>query len=415
MTETIDKKYEKILYNVLVKYFNKAKVTNENHIKDYLWRIERLSSPEFQLTEVKTILEELGFDSDEFEKINEEVGEAMRREPQFNDKKAVKTLVPTITLQDLFKEGIQPISWRVENIIPCGGIVIFGGSSGNYKTWLAMDLTMAIVTGTKFLGHFDTVKGTVLYIDEENGRQRIFNRFKQLKYGNALHNEIFDNLHLSISNLIKLNTEDATNLTAIIEYIKPDVVIIDSMVRCMQGDEDKSKDVRRIFDNLKPILTENPDISFLILHHTTKGKNRGMDTLRGSGDFAAFANVILMFTARKNYIHVEVVKNRDMDISEMPAFGIRPETVLEKNLKFKYLEFEDEQTTKNQDCGNDIEQWIEEHKVTSFKSGHESDSFKSMAKLGYSYNTYNDALKLLEKETVIGRPDKTKRGLWEVK
>jgi len=196
----------------------------------------------------------------------------------------------------------------------------------------------------------------------------------------------------------------------LIDEYKPKIIIFDSMVRCMVGEEDKSRDVRKIFDNLKSVLVEHPDICFLILHHTTKGANRrkGIDALRGSGDFAAFADVILMFNQNDGFVEVDVVKNRHIDRALLSGFVIKFETIDEEYLKLNYLEANPDTLSAIEECVSDIKNWYNTEQKVVFRS---RLVLSEMKKLGYAKNCTYSALKVLEKRRDIS---KQKRALWEV-
>src|SRR5262249_53377115 len=59
------------------------------------------------------------------------------------------------------------VSWVVDGMFPAGGLVLWAGESGSYKTWLSLFLAKAIYEGSPFLGR-RTVQRPVLYLDREN-------------------------------------------------------------------------------------------------------------------------------------------------------------------------------------------------------------------------------------------------------
>ena len=220
-------------------------------------------------------------------------------------------------------------------------------------------------------------------------------------------------MFVSIFNNFKLDdTRGIKQLKLLIDIHKPKLIIFDSMVRCMIGEEDKSKDVRVIFDNLKPLLNEYTDICFVMLHHTTKGatKRKGMDALRGSGDFAAFSDIIMMFNATSpGFVDIDIVKNRHIDRALLPGFTIKIETDEEENLKLSYLEQNPDAKNSIDECKADIQDWYSNEKLMQFKS---KQVTRVMIEQGNTKNAVYSALKLLEEGHQIV---KQKRGSWEVK
>jgi len=309
------------------------------------------------------------------------------------------------SLKEYLDNGVKEIEWRVKNILPTRGITFLGGTAGSLKTFTAMVMALSIASGKDFLGEFETKQCNVLLIDEENGITTSINRFSKLKGGmNFEHN--FTNLQISTFNDVKLDTEDFSKLKFLIEKTKPEVVICDSMVRMMSGEEDKSSDVRKVFDNLKSIMKEK-EISFVLLHHTIKGNKQTIHTLRGSGDFAAFADVILMFSNTKSNTDVEVVKNRHIDRMEYPKFSLRLEDKGD-NLVLNYIAQNPDELNAIRECRVDIIEWYVEAKVEEFRSGVVLPKMKA---LGHSKCSFYAALSELEKDKEISKP---KRGIYKV-
>lgn len=303
---------------------------------------------------------------------------------------------PIKDLKSLLAEGIPEIRWRIDKLVPERGITILGGTSGSFKTWFAMNCALSISSGKSFLNTFDTSKTNVLYVDEENGNVTIPYRFGLLKKG-WYDDCDFSNLFVAIFNNFKLDNEEIVlRLKKIIQEKSIKVVVFDSMVRCMEGVEDKAEDVRKVFDNLKQLMKEFNDISFVILHHTTKG-GKGMNALRGSGDFAAFADCVTMFEGTKIGVNIETVKNRHVEREQLPRFSMKVNSTKDSNDKplsvvLTYLE---DQTTSNDviaDCIKDIEEWIGENDLERFQT---KDLHEQMKKLGHKKNAIYTSMRNL--------------------
>ena len=65
-----------------------------------------------------------------------------------------------------------PIKWVVPGYISEGFLVLAGRQKLG-KTWLAIDMALAVATGTTAIGSIICEIGDVLYIDMENGPRRI--------------------------------------------------------------------------------------------------------------------------------------------------------------------------------------------------------------------------------------------------
>ena len=310
------------------------------------------------------------------------------------------------SLGDILKNGIKKPEWNVENLVTKRGITIIGGIAGSLKTWFGMDMAMCCATGTLFLDHFETAKCDVLYFDEENGDITTPYRFDKLRRGHDLQIDELNNINISIFNNIKLDTNDTVStLRLLIEEFKPKLVIIDSMVRCMVGEEDKAKDVSMVFDNLKDVFKDYKELSFVILHHTTK-VGRGLMSLRGSGDFAAFADVVLMLNkSTKGFVNVEMAKNRHINMELLPGFGFQIiDTEDADSNETVNLSFTDVQTA-NLDkialCVKSLSEWFENNNIRKFKT---SQVQEEMQKLAHKRTNIGLALKNMVEDNKLFCP-----------
>lgn len=312
------------------------------------------------------------------------------------------------SLETYRKEGIPKIKWCIENILPIGGITILGGTAGSMKTWCGMQAALASATGTDFLNQFKVQQGTVLYIDEENGFITTPSRFGDLIKGHELNDYVFDNLQISISNGLVLDSIEGKNLLCeIINEYNPKLIVLDSMVRFLNGDENKASDVKNLFTNIKVHLEKG--ISFIILHHTIKNPSgKGMSGLRGSGDFAAFADSILMITkGREGYCNVKTEKNRHLAVEELGEFFCKLETVND-GLRLEWKGMSDADGNIIERCAKAIETWIQDDGLDEFESKNSSKLTQSQS---YSKNCHYDALKLLVEKGIL---TKLKRGRYKV-
>lgn len=207
---------------------------------------------------------------------------------------------------------IPPIRYLVEGYIPIG-LTYIGGDSGSLKSYLAQHLTMCIITGNDFLGHFpinNLDNRPVLYVDEENRICALKERLVKLKKGMPKDDKVCK-LYTLIDAGIKFDAHqkgkgseiDQLNLTEfklMVAKYKPQLVVFDSFIRFFLGDENFSSDVRQVFDTIKSIMNEN-NCSCIVLHHTSKNTGNGKSSLRGSGDIPASADSIIMMSYNANY------------------------------------------------------------------------------------------------------------------
>jgi len=110
------------------------------------------------------------------------------------------------------------------------------------------------------------------------------------------------NIFVSLCNRLTIDTYGGSQELAIerlkakVVELQPDIIIFDSTVRMLEGDENKASDVRKIETTLKMLMKEKELLCIMIHHLTKKG-----DGMRGSGDFIAQADTVIELTSNPKY------------------------------------------------------------------------------------------------------------------
>lgn len=194
-----------------------------------------------------------------------------------NQEKQIAPL-QTITANLLMNTSYPPLSFAIEKLLP-QGIFILAGSGKIGKSWLSLDICVAVAQGGK-LWDFNAAQGDVLYLALEDTHQRLKERLERIGEENTQS----DKLHLAISSL---------GITdGLIEQVKafisdnPDtkLIVLDTLERVRNSEQDKSMyscDYRDI-NKLREILEGN-NVTLLLVHHTRKMYDPDpLNTLSGS-------------------------------------------------------------------------------------------------------------------------------------
>jgi DNA-binding MarR family transcriptional regulator len=88
-------------------------------------------------------------------------------------------LPATITADQLLLQELKEPGWAVPGFVP-QGFSILGGKMKQGKSWMALDLALAVASGKPFLGQAPTCKGPVLYLALEDSMIRLQQRTKML-------------------------------------------------------------------------------------------------------------------------------------------------------------------------------------------------------------------------------------------
>lgn len=311
------------------------------------------------------------------------------------------------SFSNLLKRGVPPQRYAVEKILPIGGVTIFAAPPAGYKTMFALEVGSCVSGGRDFLEQFAVEKGTVLYIDEENGDVLLLNRLKA--FGEEL-DEGFK--RLSYPGLKLDRDEDVLALCRIVEEEKPVLIIIDSLVRFQAGEENRSDHSRILYEGLSDLMLANP-CAILLLHHLRKDsagrKYSGLDSLRGSGDFAGLAAAVFIFQpgGKNPVINVKCVKHRLLSLEDVPDFKVK---VLSEDdrIGFEYAGLLERQPGREDRAKEGLLEWIKHDCLQSFCW---SDALAKMKPLGHSKNAIEGGLRELASDGVVLKKG---RGKFEV-
>ena len=84
-----------------------------------------------------------------------------------------------ISARNIQEMDLPPINWIVKELLP-EGLAILAGRPKLGKSWMALNIALAVANGNNALGFFETVKYKVLYIALEDNYLRIQSRMNNI-------------------------------------------------------------------------------------------------------------------------------------------------------------------------------------------------------------------------------------------
>ena len=176
----------------------------------------------------------------------------------------------------------------IAGVLRRGHKMLISGSSKAGKSFLLMELCIAIAEGVPWLG-FPCRKGRVLYVNLEIDPASCVNRF--LKIYQALGEEPKHMKDIIIWNLrghaVPLD-QLVPKLIRRVRDMRLDAIIIDPIYKVITGDENSASDMAAFCNQFDRICNET-GCSTIYCHHHSKGAQgakRAMDRASGSGVFA---------------------------------------------------------------------------------------------------------------------------------
>ena len=176
----------------------------------------------------------------------------------------------------------------IEGILRRGHKMLISGSSKAGKSFLLMELCVAIAEGTKWLG-FPCKQGKVLYVNLEIDPASCINRF--LKIYEALDVSMKHSENIIVWNLrghaVPLD-QLVPKLIRRVRDLQLSAIIIDPIYKVITGDENNASEMGQFCNQFDKICTETKCSTIYCHHHSkgAQGSKRAMDRASGSGVFA---------------------------------------------------------------------------------------------------------------------------------
>jgi AAA domain len=217
---------------------------------------------------------------------------------------------------DIMERTFPPIKWVVPGYISEGFLVLAGRQKLG-KTWLAIDMALAVAIGGIAMGSILCEQGDVLYIDMENGPRRIKSRIS------TLFPDERNRPDLSRLEWVTAAPQLDAGFIDELEHWRtsvprPRFVIIDVLQRIKPA----GNMTRNAYENDYAIWSPLQDwatrhgIAVLGLHHTKKGgADDPLETLSGSNGLSACADTTLVLDSDQNGKTL-YVRGRDVEQKE---------------------------------------------------------------------------------------------------
>lgn len=273
----------------------------------------------------------------------------------FNCLDSIKGYENTTELTSMSSEAltkdVRSPDFLVEGVLARSTTTIIGGVPKMGKSFLTMDLALEMARGGKWLNLFPCVRSRVLYFDEENAAPLLGYRVKALLRGKGYTPDA-SQLQFVVGQ--RINFSSAASVEKVkqkLHTFKPDVVIVDSLIRVSNADENSSRDMAAVFATVNALVKEF-NCSFVFVDHEGKGSYARPDNdvvraptgggLRGTSEKAAFADAVFSYLKQKGLRILYQTDARwtepiepvvvDLQRPEIGVMSLRGEALCEKSL-----------------------------------------------------------------------------------
>jgi RecA-family ATPase len=212
-----------------------------------------------------------------------------------------------------------PQTFLIEPLLPVGGSMILYGDPKVGKSFAALQLADALVSGADWLGFPIRTPGPVVYIQLDTPRSLWGERLKSLAASGLgmanIHQadrESFETFPFNI-----LLPEHASMLKESLSSIKPVAVIIDTLRECHSAQENESTEMQPVIAALEEAVRP---AALILIAHSRKPSEMGHSTIndiRGSNYIPGRMDAIVRFTPKKAYFEGRAIERTSLTLNRL--------------------------------------------------------------------------------------------------
>ena len=240
-----------------------------------------------------------------------------------------------VSLND-FKDNLPKLPEElIKGVLRCGHKMLISGSSKAGKSFLLMELCIAIAEGKPWLG-FPCKKGRVLYVNLEIDPASCIMRFMKIYDALGVKKQNMENI--VIWNLRGHAVPLDKLVPKLIRRVRDqhyDAIIVDPIYKVITGDENNASDMASFCNQFDKICTETGCATIYCHHHSkgAQGAKKAMDRASGSGVFARDPD------AQLDMIQLELSENQMNTLRDGNSTAWRLECSLREFENFKPVNF----------------------------------------------------------------------------
>lgn len=237
----------------------------------------------------------------------------------------------------LYSEPQKHETYLVDPLIPTGCQFLLTGERGSWKSWFLTSLVCCVATGGKFLDRFGintTVpnNGSVLFVQLEERRNQAKRKYQWTLTGMGLHRDPQRVQDLLVEYVVgrAFTLDDPgyiDDLKLIIDRLKPDLVVWDSLRRMLRGNSNDDEFAMRLVYALSILQEVHPSTHGVVAHMRKKKGEKELDVpgerVRGTSAMPdqVDCHINIERDRLNDFATVSQPKNRDG--KEHPDFNFR--------------------------------------------------------------------------------------------
>lgn len=217
--------------------------------------------------------------------------------------------------------------WLIERLWMRGAVGIVGAPPKSYKSWLAMEMAVAVAAGVPCLGAFAVSSpGPVLLYAAEETLPAVRARLESLVRHYKLDLGQLTVWVITADSLRLDRADDQRKLEATVLHYQPRLLVLDPLIRLHGLDENASGPMAALLGFFRS-LQRQTSTAIALVHHTRKNPAAGGAgySLRGSSDLYAWLDCFLYLERRRGQLTLKAEHRSAAPFGPVPLQLAQPD------------------------------------------------------------------------------------------
>lgn len=221
-----------------------------------------------------------------------------------------------LALGDALALAADTRPWCVGGVLE--GLGLLWGEAGVGKSFVACSIAASVATGRPWLGH-RVDEGSVVYVAGEGGAASVGRRLDAALVAlRCCDVEADGPVPIWIVTPGVDLVAGPAEMIAVLDGVRPRLIVIDTLARCFRGQENDPQDMGRFVASLDT-LRDLYGCSVLVVHHANKTDKQGSGKIRGSSVLYGAVDVSMQLSGDAKAAKLVADKLRDLDVTAAVA------------------------------------------------------------------------------------------------
>ena len=238
--------------------------------------------------------------------------------------------LPLLPISELLTGTEPPVDWLVPEFIPRGSLIALAGEPGAGKSLLMYVISVALASGTPFLGWRASGPHRVLYFDQENSKADCTQYLRWAWNGLGRPDPRLLDVNLAFAHIVLGGPTWGATAEQYVRAVQPELIVIDTTTpACNVLDENDNAEATRAVQQIRRLHGLcAPSPAIVALKHAKVRAEGGGHTLRGAKAWEGMVDSIVYHTKARGKTRSDGLRATKLSPAKTRAFGLRSELVI---------------------------------------------------------------------------------------